>query len=306
MLSIISFLKILNRLRLGHQPIFLEYKVDFRPRWTDEEGNPHLARIISAQREQYLENLGHLADMLPVVETIQRGEGSVEGVDWKNHFIPAVDALSLMWAATRAKATYMEVGSGNSTLFAKVALELFKSSTKIVSIDPQPRVGVDRLCDEIIRKPLEDVDLTLFDRLEPGDALFVDNSHRSFMNSDVTAFMLDVLPRLKPGVLLGIHDVFLPFDYLSHWSNRAYNEQYLLGCYLVANPQYFEIQLANYWIWKNRLHIDSLQDIWAVLGADIRDRSPSAFWATKKATANYEEGQAAPPARPASRLAAGA
>lgn len=305
MLSIISFLKVLNRLRRGHQPIFLEYKVDFKPRWTDGEGNPHLARIISAQQQQYLENLGHLAGMFPVVECIQRGEGPVEGIDWKNHFIPAVDALSLMWAATRAKATYMEVGSGNSTLFAKAALEVFESGTSIVSIDPQPRVGIDRLCDEVIREPLENIDLTLFDRLEPGDTLFVDNSHRSFMNSDVTAFMLDVLPRLKPGVLVGIHDIFLPFDYLSHWSNRAYNEQYLLGCYLVANPQYLEIQLANYWIWKNRLHIDPLQDIWAVLGPDIRDRPSSAFWAIRNAAVNDEAEQATPSAQPAERLAAG-
>jgi hypothetical protein len=287
-LPIIRYLKFLNRLRRGHQPVFLEYKVDFRPRWTDGEGNPHLARIISARRRQYVENLGHLAGLLPVVQSIERGEGSVEGIDWKNHFIPAVDALSLMWAATRAKTTFMEVGSGNSTLFAKAALEHFKSSVKIISIDPQPRVGIDRFCDEVIRRPLEDVDLSLFDRLQPGDTLFVDNSHRSFMNSDVTAFMLDVLPRLKPGVLVGIHDVFLPFDYFSHWSNRAYNEQYLLGCYLVANPQYFEIQLANYWIWKNGLHIDALQDIWAVLGADIRDRPSSAFWAIKNAPVNHE------------------
>lgn len=63
----------------------------------------------------------------------------------------------------------------------------------------------------------------MFESLEAGDVVFVDNSHRSFINLDATVVMLDILPRLKPGVLVELHDIFLPFDYFETWSNRAYN-----------------------------------------------------------------------------------
>jgi hypothetical protein len=56
--------------------------------------------------------------------------------------------------------------------------------TSVTSIDPQPRAEVEALCDRAVRRPVETVDLALFDELEAGDILFVDNSHRSFMNSN--------------------------------------------------------------------------------------------------------------------------
>jgi hypothetical protein len=55
--------------------------------------------------------------------------------------------------------------------------------------------------------------VAIFDRLQAGDVLFLDGLHRGFMNSDVTGFMLDVLPRLRPGVLVYVHDIPLPWDY---------------------------------------------------------------------------------------------
>jgi hypothetical protein len=105
------------------------------------------------------------------------------------------------------------------------------------------------------------------------------------MNSDVTVFMLDVLPRIPAGVLVGIHDIFLPYDYFDTWADRGYNEQYLLACYLLANPHYFELELANYWISSERLHHEPLQSVWSLLGNDIRDRRSSAFWGIKRGPA---------------------
>ena len=99
-----------------------------------------------------------------------------------------------MWAAENAKSTYMEIGSGNSTMFAKAAILASGKNTRIVSIDPFPRTDIDTLCDDVKREPLEDLDISYFNQLVPGDTLFVDISHRSFMNSDVTTIMLDVLP----------------------------------------------------------------------------------------------------------------
>lgn len=276
----LRYLRYLNRLRLGHRPIFVEYEYDFQPRWLDG-GNPFISEIILRNRSEIDENLRSLREFLPLIVSLSGDSAPAPRVNWKNHFIPALDALSLMWAASRSKSTFIEIGSGNSTIFIRRCIEHHGLKARLVSVDPYPRLEINSLCDEIIRKPLEKMDLTLFEQLQPGDVLFVDNSHRSFMNSDVTVVMLDVLPRLQPGVLVGFHDIFLPFDYLQTWSGRAYNEQYLLGSYLLANPNYFSLQLCNYWIWSQNAHIEPLADIWNILGAEVRDRSASAFWGIK-------------------------
>ncbi len=275
-----KYLKSIQRLRKGYTPVYIEYDITFKPRWTEGAGNPYLSEIISRAEKTYQQNLQSLATYIPIVKQII-DKNFPFMIDWHNHLMPALDGFSLMWAALRAKSTFMEIGSGTSTLFAKTALIHENRSTKIISIDPAPRAQVDSVCDKIFRKPLEDIDLSLFDELDAGDTLFVDNSHRSFMNSDVTTFMLDVLPRLKPGVLVGIHDIFLPFDYFESWSERGYNEQYLLGCYLIANPEYFDIQFANYWISRNKMHHEPLKEIWDLLEDRIRDRMSSAFWGIK-------------------------
>lgn len=163
--------------------------------------------------------------------------GDADGVDpfWVNHWIPMLDAISLYGlVALRHPKIYMEVGSGNSTKFVRRAVRDHNLDTKIISIDPVPRAEVDEICDEIIRSPLEDCDPKIFDRLQTGDMLFVDNSHRSFPSSDVTVFFTEVLPLLKSGVIYGLHDIFLPRDYPDGWKKRFYNEQYLLQAYLLG------------------------------------------------------------------------
>lgn len=64
--------------------------------------------------------------------------------------------------------------------------------------------------------------------------MFFDGSHRCFQNSDVTAFFLDVMPRLPSGILIGIHDILWPQDYPPGWKDRYYSEQYVLGAYLLG------------------------------------------------------------------------
>lgn len=275
-----DLLRAVRRVAMGHQPVFIEYPIRFRARWP--QGNPHVAAVIEAAGERQRANLAELAGLMPVVEAIEaRTWPDLSAIDWRNSMMPVVDALSLMWAATRA-GTYMEVGSGNSTLFVRAALRQTGASTRIVSIDPAPRAEVDAVCDEVIRRPVEDLDPAIFDRLEPGDVLFIDNSHRSFMNSDVTVCMTEVIPRLKPGVLVGIHDVFLPFDYPEGWSSWGFNEQYLLACMMLAGTGYLDIQLANHWLFRQGAHEAALAPVWERLGPAARDRPPSAFWAIKR------------------------
>jgi hypothetical protein len=109
--------------------------------------------------------------------------------------------------------------------------------------------------------------------------VFFDGSHRVFMNSDVTTFFLDVVPRLPRGVLVGVHDVYLPDDYPPDWARRYYSEQYILAAMLLAS-ELLEPLLPCWYASGN----DELASILAPLWNDpkLRGVAPggTAFWAT--------------------------
>jgi len=92
------------------------------------------------------------------------------------------------------------------------------------------------------RARVQDLPIDLFARLEANDILFVDSSHVSRAGSDVNFILFEILPRLKPGVLVHVHDVFWPFEYPARWFRRgmAWNEAYLLRAFLTCNDS-FEI-----------------------------------------------------------------
>lgn len=163
---------------------------------------------------------------------------------WSNGWFAPLDAICLytLLAENNPK-YYFEVGSGNSTKFARQAVRDHSLQTRIISIDPHPRAVIDDICDEIIRSPLEHCDLGCFNELRAGDLLFIDNSHRSFQGSDVTVFFTEVLPTLHSGVMWGVHDIFLPRDYPESWAPRMYNEQYLLMTYLLGGARGDTVEL---------------------------------------------------------------
>lgn len=177
-----------------------------------------------------------------------------------NSWFTGLDAFSLYsFLAAGNPERFVEVGSGNSTKFARRAIRDHKLRTVITSIDPQPRSEIDAVCDEVVRKPVEELDVSFFERLREGDFLFIDNSHRTFMNSDVTALFIDVLPRLRRGVVVEIHDIFLPYDYPPHWGKRFYSEQYLLAAFLLSGGTLFDILLPNNFV-SNKPELRAIAD----------------------------------------------
>jgi hypothetical protein len=147
-------------------------------------------------------------------------------------------------------------------------------STRIVSIDPDPRREVDAICDEVIREGLETNDLSVFQDLVPGDIVFMDGSHRCFMNSDVTVFFIDVLPLLKPGVIVHIHDIMLPWDYPESFKHWYWNEQYVLAVYLMNSMDRVEPLLPVYWMSQE----PSLAAMLAIPFTDLGDTRLNAAW----------------------------
>jgi hypothetical protein len=143
---------------------------------------------------------------------------------------------------------YFEIGSGNSTKFARHAMRAGDLKTKVISVDPHPRAEIDALCDKVFRMPLEESDHKIFSSLQAGDILFFDGSHRVFTNSDVAVFFLEILPSLPPGILVHIHDIFLPLDYPPEWNYRFYFGQYILAAMLLCQNRPFDVVLPNRYV----------------------------------------------------------
>lgn len=128
-----------------------------------------------------------------------------------------------------------------------------------------------------MRSRVETLNPSFFDRLSPGDVLFIDGSHRTLMNSDVTMLWLDVLPRLKPGVIVHLHDVFLPYDYPPEWASRYYSEQYLLAASLLAGSP-MEILFPSHFVQRDVVLSSRLNVLWESLGLDPQLRVGGSFW----------------------------
>jgi hypothetical protein len=94
---------------------------------------------------------------------------------------------------------------------------------------------------------MDEVPREFWEGIGPDDLLFIDNSHCSFPNSDVTVFFVEVMPALRAGTIWGMHDIFLPWDYPEEWRDRFYNEQYLLLSYLLGGADGDEIILPVTW-----------------------------------------------------------
>lgn len=202
---------------------------------------------------------------------------------WINGLLPGFDAISIFGLVSIKKPKiYMEIGSGYSTKFAAKAVRLNSPSTRIISIDPCPRTEIDTLCDTVIRKPLEECDMTLFDELSPNDILFFDGSHRVLQNSDNTVLFFEVIPRLKPGVYIHLHDIFWPFDYPDEWVRRMYSEQYVLGSILLYGYEKIEVILPNTFIsWRTNLN-KLFDALWNAPHLKGIERHGCSFWFVKK------------------------
>lgn len=147
----------------------------------------------------------------------------------------------------------IEVGSGFSTLLINDAL-IRNGKGEVIAIEPYPRDflkdGMEKLS-QLVEMKVEDVDVSLFEQLNENDILFIDSSHVLKLGSDVAYLYLEIIPRLKPGVLVHIHDICLPYYYPKHWVlefPRLWNESYFLQALLQGNTR-LEIMFGSFMLW---------------------------------------------------------
>jgi hypothetical protein len=265
----------LRRLLKGHQIVFLDYPVTPEPRWGfGKPAHAQLAELFGRDREAYRRTLASFLQFQEhLVKIPQQATADSPEPCWINKWLPAPDAVAAYCFLGLSKPKrYVEVGSGYSTKFARRAIRDLGLATKITSIDPHPRAEVDSLCDTVLRQPLQDLtDTAIFDQLEPGDIFFIDCSHVCLTNSDVAVAFLEILPRLKPGVLVQVHDILLPYDYPPQWGERYYSEQYLLAFALLEESAGFEVMLPNAYVSGDRELSAVLEPLWrhpAMAGVD--------------------------------------
>lgn len=274
-----SFAKVLSA---RYQTLFLEYKVTFKPRY-GHGLPPHglLMQIIDNQRDTYQFWLDKIRDNAPFLQAIRKkaDEKDARLPGWNNQFLPGLDIMALYTILAETKpARYVEVGSGNSTKVAFKAVQDHGLKTKITSIDPYPRAEIDDLAHEIIRKPFEAVDTAWLAELSAGDILFIDNSHRILPNSDAMVFFLETLPSLKPGVLVHVHDIYLPYDYPQFMCDRFYSEQYGLAIAIQANPKRYKPVFPAYFISEDAALSQSIEAIWQHPNLEGVERHGGSFW----------------------------
>jgi methyltransferase family protein len=140
----------------------------------------------------------------------------------------------------------IEIGSGFSTCAILDTNRLcLDSRMQVTCIEPYPEllrslVAKPEKCITIVESKLQDLDLELFDQLCAGDVLFIDSTHVSKLGSDVNRIVFEILPRLRSGVVIHLHDIFFPFEYPGAWllEGRAWNEAYLLRAFLEYNDRF--------------------------------------------------------------------
>ena len=148
----------------------------------------------------------------------------------------------------------IEVGSGYSTLMSLNAIAANKKETpsyncELTCIEPYEISWLETLAVKLNRVPVEKIDPAYFQQLEANDILFIDSSHMIRPQGDVLFEFLQLLPALKKGVIVHVHDIFTPKDYPDEWileSHKMWNEQYLLEALLSDNSGLEIISALNY------------------------------------------------------------
>src|SRR5690554_920011 len=267
-----------------YQKLILEYKIDMKPRYGyGLPPHPLLYEIINKNRGGYNQLLKQILIHKPVFHAIKSSKDEVDEnqPSWNSGFLPGLDIVSLYTLLNHFKPNkYIEIGSGNSTKVARKSIIDNNLNTKIISIDPFPRANIDHLADEVIRKPLEDIDDYEFiiNGLKENDILFIDNSHRCLPNSDVTVCFLDLLPYLKKGVVVHIHDIYLPYDYPQFMCDRFYSEQYMLAAFILANPEKYKPVFPGIFISEDKELSSVLTPLWDHPNTKNVEKHGGSFW----------------------------
>lgn len=183
------------------------------------------------------------------LERLKRPGGSATGYVTGNGYYdaPDADALYLLMRDLRP-ARVVEIGAGNSTRITRQAILDGAFSCHLSVVDPWPRADIDGLYDQFRQSRLETLETAFFADLQAGDVLFIDSSHQVRMSNDVAHLFCRVIPELPSGVVIHVHDVFLPYEYPKRffYDCPSWGEQYMLHALLSSGG--YEVLWPGYWL----------------------------------------------------------
>lgn len=226
--------------------------------------------------------------------------------NFENEFFNALDAEILHCMVRHFKPKrIVEIGAGFSTLVSARASLMNKEvdgfTTELQCIEPYPNktilegfAGLSKL----IQKPLQNIELSFFEKLDENDILFIDSSHVVKIGGDVIYEYLEILPRLRPGVIVHIHDIFFPDEYPKQWvlkEHKFWTEQYLLQAFLTFNTSFEVIWASSYMSLTNKELLENVIPSWrdsykrmnkklqkTYLTRDKQNVWPVSFWIKRK------------------------
>ncbi len=180
--------------------------------------------------------------------------------------LSALDGMATYAAVRMLKPRrIVEVGSGNSTFFLARAVK-DNGFGRVTCIDPAPRHDIAALDVDFHRRVLSPADADFLGELNANDILFIDSSHVMLPGLDVDILFNRVFPRLKPGVAVHVHDIFLPDDYPPHWQLRNWSEQNALVGWIISG--WFDILWPGQYVLTRQRHLlDRAAEIAPIIGA---------------------------------------
>jgi predicted O-methyltransferase YrrM len=208
---------------------------------------------IDLNEAQQLENMEIFENIYPSID-FPETKSSTHRYYYENRAYSYSDAIMLHCMMRHIKPKkIIEVGSGHSSCVMLDTNEMhLNKSVQFTFIEPYPALlkslvrADDLRAIDIVESRLQDVAVDRFSQLSAGDFLFIDSTHVSKTGSDVNYLLFEILPALKAGVYIHIHDIFYPFEYPKEWvfGGRSWNEIYALRAFLQFNAR-FTIEMMN-------------------------------------------------------------
>ena len=250
---------------------------------------------VMRKMETFIEcNDGHIFEIeilteIPQLLNLSKDETNATLPYLDNYFFGVFDAsiLSAMMQNFKPK-QLIEIGSGISTRYINFFKQKYNLKTNIICIDPFPRVDIKEVANSIFNMPLEKALAGNLFQLREGDFLFMDGSHYVFQGNDTLAFFFKLLPSLPSGVVIHIHDIYLPYDYEENVSPQLWTEQYILAAMILNDLKDFKILYSAYYEACNNQKIkNQLKNVTQILGdKNFQKRTTHdkgfSFWMQKK------------------------
>jgi hypothetical protein len=240
---------------------------------------PAVEALLHARDELFRGFVTAMATHLPVYQGFGRDD---RDPTWGRSMFPAFDGAAAYTLVRQVRPSrIIEIGSGNSTRFMARALRDGGIDCAFTCIDPAPRIPVEGLGVTPIPRLLTETDADLCADLEPDDILFIDSSHILLPGMDVDIEFNRIFPVLKPGVLVHLHDIFLPYDYPATMRRWSFSEQNALIGWIVSG--YFDVVFPAHYV--RRVHTDLIEAEFSQQFPPLVHSRPGSIWLRRAGSA---------------------